>query len=163
MKNLPSKFLYAMAFTIMALNTAYADFSSYEIFSHIVLNLPSEAKNETPWNKVITTTRDWDMFYSELLWDGSEPAYLYTAPVIDFDTYQLVAGGLGMQNSGGFSLSVQKVIEYSDSVLIDVLVIKPGENCSVTMAITYPTVAVLIKKTSKPLQFSLTNLTTDCS
>lgn len=70
---------------------------------------------------------------------------------------------MGEQSSGGFDVVVRKAIEFSDSVLIDVFIIKPGENCVVTAALTYPTVAVLIKKTHKPINFVISNLTIDCS
>ena len=165
MKNLFLKQFSAIIFAFFTLSIVRADDSSkeYQFFSHAIVNLPLEVKKEEPWSNVITTTRDWDLFYSDLLWDGaSEPAELLTAPAIDFDSYQLLVGGLGLQMSGGFSLSIRKVIEYNDSLLVDVLIMKPGENCLVAMALTYPSVAVLIKKTTKPLQFVFTNLTVDC-
>ena len=158
------KGLFAAAVAVSAMAIARAESSSYELLSHVVLNLPSEVGSETPWSRTITTSSEWNAFYGELLQRGTTvPAEPVTAPAIDFDTYQLVAGGLGMQTSGGYSVVVRKVSELSESLLIDVLFVRPGANCVVATLITYPTVAILVKKTNKPLRFSLSNLTLDCS
>lgn len=156
MRDLFLKMLYIIAVAIIAITTAHADSKPYDIFSHTVLNLPLDVKSKTSWSKIITTTRDWNLFYSDLLWDGtSEPAELLIAPAIDFDSYQLLVGGLGLQMSGGFSLSIRKIIEYNDLLLVDVLIMRPGENCVVTAALTYPTVAVLTKKRLNHCNFYL--------
>ena len=158
------KALFAATLAASAVVNANAESTSYELLSHAVLNLPAEFKADTPWSKTITTNAEWNSFYSELLQDSSSaPGDPVTAPAVDFDTYQLVAGGLGMQSSGGYSVVVRKVSDLSATLLIDVLVVRPGDNCLVPTVITYPTVAVLVKKSDKPLQFSLSNLTLDCS
>lgn len=164
MKALIFKILNTTILTLLIATTVCADSLPYEFFSHAVVNLPLEVKSEEPWVKVITTVEDWNLFYSDLLWDGtSEPAEILTAPTIDFDSYQLLVGGLGLQMNGGFSVSIRKVIEFPDSLWIDVLIVRPGKDCIVTMALTYPTVAVLIKKTTKPIQFSFSDLIINCS
>ena len=158
------KGLLASVLAVTAIANAAEQSVPDELLSHIVLNLPSEVRSDAPWSRTVTTSAEWNSFYSELL-QGTAPtaAEPVTAPVIDFDVYQLVAGGLGMRSSAGYSVVVRKVSELSESLLIDVRFVSPGPNCLVATVITYPSVAVLVKKTSKPLQFSLSNLTLDCS
>lgn len=157
------KGLLVAMFAVSAFANARAESAAYELLSHVVLNLPSEVKSDTPWSRTITTSTEWNSFYNDLLQGTtSTAAETVAAPVIDFDVYQMVAGGLGMRPTGGYSVVVGKVYELSESLLIDVLVVSPGKTCAVTQAITYPSVAILVKKTSKPLQFFLSNLTLDC-
>jgi len=156
--------LFAAVRAVSAVANARAASAADELLSHVVLNLPSEVKSDTPWSRSITTSAEWNSFYNELLQGAaSTPTEPVAAPVIDFGVYQLVAGGLGMRSSAGYSVVARKVSELSESLLIDVLIVSPGSNCLVATVITYPTVAILVKKTSKPLQFSLSNLTLDCS
>lgn len=132
------------------------------IFSHTVLKLPFSFKSEEPWSQIIRTQKEWEMSL-ELLEESEVfsviPALL---PQIDFETFQLVAGGIGFRPSGGYRVSVSEVIELDDVIHIEVFVVSPGKNCIVTTQVTYPFTAILIRKTNKPIQFSSSQLTDEC-
>lgn len=132
-------------------------------YSHVVLNLPFDKISEEPWSKVIDTQEEWSDFYLNLIEENAPDSVVsYILPEIDFEAFRVVAGGIGVRTSGGHSVSISKVVETTDTVYIEVLVIKPGINCLVTANITYPSAAILIRKSDKQISFSSTELTQDC-
>ncbi len=147
---------------LMTMNTLTVAQEAPNIFSHIVLKLPFSFKSEEPWSKIIRTQKEWEISL-ELL-EKSEAFTVIPAllPQIDFETFQLVAGGIGFRPSGGYSVSVSEVIELNDVIHIEVFVVSPGKNCIVTAQVTYPFTAILIRKTNKPIQFSSSQLTDEC-
>lgn len=66
-------------------------------------------------------------------------------PKIDFTKSQVVALFLGQKNNGGYTISIDRVEETSDKIIIykKIEIPKPGE--MVTMAITKPYIIVKIK------------------
>lgn len=136
---------------------------SSDIFSHTVLTLPDNPRIEEPWSQTITTQQEWEtLFYSTTahmtFLQGKAPI----APQLDFETYQVLAGGLGVKPSGGNILSVESVKELNDIIEIHVLSIKPGSTCFSIAMISYPSTTVLIKKTDKPFRFTISNSISDC-
>ncbi len=134
------------------------------IFSHTVLKLPFDLQSEEPWSRIIRTQEEWTLFYNELVGDtlATDDAAVFAIPEIDFETYQIVTGGIGFRSSGGYRVSVEKVHELSDVIYIDVIVVSPGPNCASTDATTYPSTTVLIKKTNKPIQFFSAHTLNEC-
>ncbi len=143
-----------------------ADSQTYDIFSHTVLRLPYELQSDEPWIRFITTQEQWESFYTELLSQnlgGDDLDSSIAVPEIDFTNYQVVAGGIGVRPSSGFELSIYRVDEFTDYLLIHVFIVSPGPDCGVGAVITYPYTAAQIKKTDKPLRFAFSYLTRFCS
>lgn len=134
-----------------------------DIYSHIVLELPYELRSDEPWVRIINTQEDLEQFYNELIADNFViPSEAEPAPEIDFVNFQMIAGGLGSRSHGGYRLLIEKVFVLENEILINVLSIIPGDHCATIAAITYPSVAFLIRKTDKPIRFSVSELTGDC-
>jgi len=131
------------------------------LFSHAVLNLPHDLRSEEPWGRLISTQQAWETFYVELF-SGSQPGPS-SIPQIDFELYQVVAGGLGMKSHGGHAILVDNVNELEDTISVHVLIVAPGENCFVITAIDYPSAAILVPKTNKPFHFFVSNLINQCT
>ncbi len=84
----------------------------------------------TKSHKVITNQSDYD---EELL------NYLTTQDsTIDFTTSNVLLVDMGQRNSGGYAIEVTKVEEYDDYAMATVKLTKPGENCTVSEALTNP-------------------------
>ena len=161
------KYLFRKIFLVTALMAMSAAAVAQEvpsIFSYTVLKLPFDHRNEEPWSKIIHSQEEWELFYSELLDDNlaESNAVNFITPQIDFETFQLITGGIGFRPSGAYSVSVGKVIELSDVIHIEVFVISPGKNCVVTADVAYPSTTILIRKTDKPIQFSSSQLIFEC-
>lgn len=129
-----------------------------DLFSHTILTLPNEPQENEPWVKIMQTQEEWEAFFYTTT-QFRVPA----APVFDFAQYQVISGGLGMHSSGGFYLAIERVFEHENTVSVHVLNITPAAGCPVTFALTYPAITFLIKKTDKPIHFSLSDLVQSCS
>jgi hypothetical protein len=145
---------------VLATSFSYA--YGADFFSFGVLKLNHHLTNEQPWVKVIKTQKEWQLHFDELT-RGLVFIAPELPPTIDFDQYQVITGGLGVKPTGGYSVVVDRVDELSDAVYISVLEVSPGNGCPVTLATTYPSTAIVIKKITKPIKFSLSKLTRICS
>lgn len=142
---------------------------STELLSHMVLNLPFEYQTDNPWVRIIGSQEEWEEFYRELIQPLEHVAQFNgfsldaDAPSdIDFDTYTLIAGGLGFRPSNGTSLSVESVIETYSTVYINALAVEPGANCLSGAQVTYPTTALLIRNTDKNIRIYLSEARSVC-
>ncbi len=160
------KYLLEKTFLVIALIVVPAITMAQEapsLFSHTILELPFDRNSEEPWSEIIRTQEEWSAFYNELLEENAGDTVIsFALPEIDFETFQLIAGGIGFRPSGAYSISVGRVIEMSEVIYIEVHVISPGENCIVTADIAYPSATILIKKTNKPIQFFSYPLIFEC-
>jgi len=135
----------------------------YESFSHSVLLLPHEPNISEPWVKVITTQEDWEsFFYSTMATITYPTGQAPVAPVINFDDYQIITGGLGIKPSSGYSVVVDKIIETEDTLYINILSVSPGTNCVNFAAMTHPSVAILVKKNNKTKNYTINSVVNHC-
>lgn len=90
------------------------------IFSHTVLKLPFDHRSEKPWSKIIHTQEEWELFYNKLLDDNLSESNTVDIiiPQIDFDTFQIITGGLGFRSGGGDRVSVGEINELSNVIYI---------------------------------------------
>jgi len=109
------------------------------------------------------------------LWSQIEPGLAredasqrrpYPFPSIDFTRKTLLVAALGTQPTGGYSVSINSVVEYRSQITVYVVALKPV-NCGdqlngVTLLVTSPIALALIPKTSKPVKFSITEAQSAC-
>ena len=81
---------------------------------------------------------------------------------IDFSQKTLIAVFQGKQNTGGYSIEIQKVIETSDRITVSVKEISPAATCDVIQSSTAPFTIITIPKTSKEIVFETSEQTTLC-
>ena len=133
-------------------------------FSHTILNLPGDPQIKKPWFKIINNQADWEEhFYASAASITYPTGMAPVAPVLDFENYQVLSGSLGMRSSGGYYLAIENVKQFEKAMYIHVLDVRPGSNCAVTMALTYPSITTLVKKMDKPIQFSVSELVHQCA
>lgn len=136
---------------------------AYESFSHTTLLLPHEPQNSEPWVKVMTTQEEWESFFNSTLSVATYPVgEAPEAPVLDFENYQVISGGLGAKPSSGYSLAVEKVIETDHEMYINLISMSPSSDCAYLTVITYPTVTILVKKSTKELKYTITPAVSGC-
>lgn len=156
------KILIGSTFILFAVcSTAFAA----DIYSHIVLKLPYEPRNDAPWVKIIQSQEEWEFFYEQLMIDNTNPSNpeIEAAPVIDFLNFQMIAGGLGMRNYLGSSkLLVERIRESDDEVIVSALEVRQSGGCLGFTALSYPSVAILIRKTDKPVTVTLSTVLDEC-
>lgn len=150
-------------YSIVILLGVNSNVMATNIFSHTVLNLPSELITEKPWVRVITTQEDWKIFFNELTVNSQLTLTdEQVLPEIDFTTFQVVAGGLGFRSHDGDRLLIESVFTLENQVEINALIIKAGESCVTPDVISYPTVAILIRKSEKQIHIGATELVGEC-
>lgn len=159
MPTLLKKITLMTALILATITTAKAS----DTFSHTVLLLPDDPRIETQWSRTIGSQEEWESFFNQSLTYmtflvGQSPI----APALDFEQHQIVTGGMGVQNTGGYLLSVNQVSELENEIIIHTLMIRPSANCLVPLAISYPSTTILIEKTNKPIRFSLSQLVDEC-
>jgi hypothetical protein len=143
--------------------TTYSIAFAVDIYSHIVLKLPYELRNDAPWIKIIQTQEEWESFYNQLIIDSLVfPAEAEPAPVIDFHNFQMIAGGLGVRSSIGDRLLIEGVHEMDDVVIIQVLEVRRAGTCLVLPALSYPSATILIKRTDKPIRVLVSTALDEC-
>jgi hypothetical protein len=77
----------------------------------------------------------------------------YVRPLNDKES--LIIASMGQMMTGGYGISIKKAVETDNKITINVTQSSPGPNDMVTMALTWPQDAVAIKKSNKPIVFSL--------
>lgn len=99
--------------------------------------------------KVIRTSGDFMTFWRSLTGSSQAPTD------VDFNTEQLVCITLGQRNSGGYSVSVQKV-QKSDTgtILVSYVEKQPSRYSRTTTAITTPYVIIKMKQRPEAISFS---------
>jgi hypothetical protein len=113
--------------------------------------------NEHPWMEIISDQTRWEAFYfeqllgcnqaSSLLADGVDPC-IAEAPVVDFETEQVVVGGLGSKPSTAYDILVSSVDSSTNEQRITVV---DYAWCVGLAVIDYPMAAVVVPKTDKPI------------
>ena len=58
---------------------------------------------------------------------------------------------------------IESALDDGAAVHVSVLEIRPGNNCTVTTAFTYPITIALIPRTDLPVQFEVETADLDCS
>lgn len=160
MKKLLVEILASIPLMVAASVPVYAT----DVFSHTVLLMPHELGNEKSWLKVIKNQQEWEeYFYSTMAAITYVQGKAPVAPELDFKNYQVIAGGLGLRSSGGYTLAIDSVRQFEDVMYIHVLDIRPGPGCVVTAALTYPSITVLVKKTETPIRYSVSELIASCA
>ena len=145
-----------------------------------VLDLEYTMPIDVPWIRIITNHVDWLSFYYELLSaqgivpDEScgpgvdvlvppAPDCSPPAPIVDFDDYQIIVGGLGIRYNGSAKIVVSDVDATSSSALmINVIDLNPSDECVVSTVINHPMAAVAVPRSDKPVNVSVEEATLRC-
>ena len=137
---------------------------SADFFSYSVLRLPAAPEINKPWVKFISNQSEWEAYFYATTAAITYPQSMApVAPVLDFERYQLISGGLGVRPTGGYYLAIESVFELENAMFIHVLDVRPGSACVVSFAFTNPSITFLVKKTDKPIKFTVSKLINQCA
>ena len=155
-------FLGGALIAVASSTTAHAA----DLFSYAAIRLPYEPRYEQPWGELITTQEQWQAFYTKNFTDfAKNPPQSITAPSIDFGTYRVVVGGLGSKTGFAFSVVVNRISEAENEIYLEVLDVGWGlteQACGAPQIQTYPYLAVLVKKSDKPIKVNVVRAVTGC-
>lgn len=73
-------------------------------------------------------------------------------PTINFDEYQVIGVFAGVRPSGGYAISVVRVVDTLTERLVTIAITAPGANCATTQALTNPYQMVRLPASDLPLK-----------
>jgi hypothetical protein len=141
-----------------------------------VVELGGGSPNDVPWVRLVTNQYDWETLAREsYAANGIDPVVfcdevtistdcVEPPPVVDFETEQVIAGGLGLQGDSGHNLVVSNVMASQPSgyQYVNVMDIVAGAGCVTLPVVTNPMLAIVVEKTNLPIKLSLFTATTNC-
>ena len=96
--------------------------------------------------RVIRTPAEWLAFYR-----SHAPAQ--PPPVVDFDT-QMVVAVLLPRNTGGYTVTLDRLEETPDALIVHYTEERPGPEAVVIQALTQPHVFAAVPRREKPVRFA---------
>ena len=130
-------------------------------FTHAIIKLPFEVKVGSPWSRIINSQEELQQFYDENKTYVSATPFPHVPPVIDFDIFSVVVGGLDWSYSHS-KILVESVDTSSSSPYLSVVILSPGGNCALAGITRYPNIAVMIPKLAGELQIYTQEYVKDC-
>lgn len=155
------KYLIKILLTLGSFFWVLPDSSAASTFSYAEINVPFEVQVDGTWVEIIETQQEWEAFYTEnaVKYVGPD-SDLGTPPEFDFDSYVVVAGGLGA-GSAARSLMIERVDGLGATTYLSALILQMV-GCNVIDAVTYPTIVILIPKPEDDLQIISKEATFNC-
>ena len=130
-------------------------------FTHAIIKLPFEVKIDSPWSRIIKSQEQLQQFYDENRTYISATPFPHVPPVIDFDVFSIVVGGLDWRYSHS-KILVESVDSSSSTLYISAVILSPGGNCARAGFISYPNIAVLVPKHTGDLRIDTQEYVKDC-
>ncbi|MEN9626713.1 MAG: hypothetical protein RL557_1041 [archaeon] len=93
------------------------------------------------------------------LWQDMFPGV--RVPHVDFGDNMVLAALMGEKSTGGYSIQITKIVN-DDDVEVTVKETSPDSDCIVTQATTQPYHLIVMKKSSKDVDFNIKKVTMNC-
>jgi hypothetical protein len=100
-------------------------------------------------------TRTWTRIHSPFI---PPPA----PPRIDFQREMIVVAALGNRPSEGYDVMLERAVEDSTGIEVEVRVTSPGTGCPVGAAVTQPVDIARIRVSDRPVRFRQRNVVVPC-
>jgi hypothetical protein len=97
--------------------------------------------------RAVRSEKEWSALWQLLAQSPRSDAGHDTGPPqVDFTKFTVLVAALGTRSTGGYAVSIQYAYDDGAVIHASVLEIRPGPNCTVTTAFTYPIVIVLLPR-----------------
>lgn len=84
---------------------------------------------------------------------ASGPAPSRPLPQVDFDQHMIIFAAMGLQPSGGYEITIERLYRRGEDIYAVVEERSPGRGCAVTLALTAPVTAALVPRTGGRVHF----------
>ena len=119
-------------------------------FETIILN--SFSGYEKSKNYIIKEEQDWNLLRNKLQ---------LPLPDIDFTKYMVIAAFQGLQNTGGYSIEINEIVESDEKITIYITKTSPHPDAFVIMVLTDPVHIVKLESIDKEIVFNVTDIISD--
>lgn len=75
------------------------------------------------------------------------------APQVEFSSQMLIGVFSGQKPTGGYDVTIQRVLEGSKTIIVEYVEKSPPPDASVTMALTYPCQIIAVPRSDKSVEF----------
>ncbi len=113
----------------------------------------AELQYEESGVMVFRDQKSWENFWQQYCQTVNAEGVKLTAPKVDFSTKMLIGVFAGAKPTGGYSISIQRIMESSKSILVEYKETEPSPDAMVTMAFTYPCHIVSVTRSEKNVEF----------
>ncbi len=120
------------------------------------LDTGQNSQIDSPAREVVRSQTELETLWAQAFGQNAE------LPAVNLDEEMLLAVFAGQQNTGGYSIAVDKIIEKEGALNVVVTQTSPGENCMVTQALTSPYEVVKLEHTEKDVEFNVQQEVRDC-
>ena len=110
------------------------------------------SKIEQKQNIVVDSQEEWQKLWRQHTAQMSIGSF--QGPTIDFTDTTVIGVFLGKHSTGGFSISIQELVETRDEMIVTLVETSPPPDAMVTQALTSPFQIIKVPKISKPVQFN---------
>jgi hypothetical protein len=107
----------------------------------------------------IRSAAEWQGQWRRITARQGEPPPL---PPVDFRREMLLIAAMGPQRSGGYRVTIDKVIEQPGELHAFVRFVSPGRGCGAIAAVTSPVDIVRVPVSSKPVRWTIERQAPDC-
>jgi PrcB C-terminal len=114
--------------------------------------------------RAVRSEKEWSTLWQLLAQNRpSDAAHDTEPPQVDFTKFTILVAALGTRATGGYTVSIQYAYDDGAVIHASVLEVRPGPNCTVGLAFTYPIVIALIPRRDRTVRFELETAAVDCS
>lgn len=112
-----------------------------------------------PLNHVIRSEAEWDGMWRRITANHGPPPAL---PPIDFSRDMLLMAAMGTQPTGGYAITIERVIETPSALDVQLIRTAPGPRCGRTAALTSPVDIARIARSDKEVRWYPRDVVSDC-
>ncbi len=102
---------------------------------------------------VFRDAESWEAFWNRYCMVITGEGNKLPAPEVDFSTRMLVGVFSGEKPTGGYSISIQRVLDGPKRLVVEYLEESPPPDAMVTMALTYPCQIIAVPRSDKSVEF----------
>jgi len=102
---------------------------------------------------VFRDAESWEAFWNRYCMVITGEGNKLPAPEVDFSAQMLVGVFSGEKPTGGYSISIQRVLEGPKTIIVEYQEKSPPPDVMVTMALTYPCQIIAVSRSDKSVEF----------
>ncbi len=107
----------------------------------------------------IRTEADWHAQWRRIMARSGPPR---AAPMVNFARDMVLVAAMGRQATGGYTVTIDRVVEFSDRLEVHVVHTQPGARCGVTAALSSPMDIAIVPTSSKTVDWRIDTRSHDC-
>ena len=102
---------------------------------------------------VFRDAESWETFWNRYCMVITGEGEKLPPPDVDFSTHMLIGVFSGEKPTGGYGISIQRVLESTKTLVVEYVEKSPAPDAIVTLALTYPCHIISVPRSEKSVEF----------